>query len=634
MNMIIADFFAHDLDQARRWLANLARWVGPRLSSIRLFQCTDGLLASLELATAVNDPLVEALSVPLVACGKIMRIDGQIPGHAGAAVQNIDEALPSRLVGEYAVLAYDGRNRVLHAFVDVHQTYFIYYHTHGSNVIASNDIRALLLRTDVPMSINARKVAATLTPAMVVGDSDMMDEDTYWTGIARVGPATCVSFTPRGVTRKRYWVPPFERRTRMSTPEFAEELRSVLSVAIKDRIPFAGPVGVEVSGGIDSAAVAATLASLGTENVHAFTCGFESSDQLRSNDLSLASNAIAQWGFEAHALFCERLSQYSGLGADSRWTGFVNGPDVRAFGRVADAEAHLFRTLGVKTVFSGDGGDFTVGGSRYLLDWFIRERRWSEAAAIAGEASGTMLGRALYTWRFGVTPLLPRFASNKAYRSMIWPEFGPASIPGYVVHQARNRPVSLASETMFKSKDWSQRSTLDLLFPPLPFIETKTTWVELTFPYYDVRVIEFALTTPPDVLYDAVTSGLPLYARTRRLMRAAFTGAIPDDIRLRMTKTKYGSPMRLLLQNSARDLRRIFGDAQAKVYERELVEPQAFRDELERALYLAQHPNWIPGVQFKWLDSVIRLELWLRAVDCSRQELLARSRPGLEAEFD
>lgn len=143
---------------------------------------------------------------------------------------------------------------------------------------------------------------------------------------------------------------------------------------------------------------------------------------------------------------------------------------------------------------------------------------------------------------------------------------------------------------------------IDLMFPPLPYIETKSLWIELTFPYYDVRVIEFALTAPPDFLYDAVTPGLPTYARTRKLVRAALAGVIPDDIRLRVTKTKYGSPMRLLLQNSAGDIQRIFGESQAKVYEMGLIRRREFLHELQRALYLAQHPNWIPGFRFKWLD--------------------------------
>ncbi len=86
-------------------------------------------------------------------------------------------------------------------------------------------------------------------------------------GVRKLPPATMLMIEPDGTRReRRYWDPPFERdpaRADWSERDWADAVHEALRVAVERRMVADVPVGVLLSGGLDSSLIVALLAEYG-----------------------------------------------------------------------------------------------------------------------------------------------------------------------------------------------------------------------------------------------------------------------------------------------------------------------------------------------------------------------------------
>jgi asparagine synthase (glutamine-hydrolysing) len=104
---------------------------------------------------------------------------------------------------------------------------------------------------------------------------------TILTGIRKLPPATVRTIHADGTgTEHRYWRPSHSRRAEhhdMSARDWADEVLASLRRAVRRRMVADVPVGVLLSGGLDSSVVVALLAEGGQHGLRTFSVGFESS---------------------------------------------------------------------------------------------------------------------------------------------------------------------------------------------------------------------------------------------------------------------------------------------------------------------------------------------------------------------
>jgi asparagine synthase (glutamine-hydrolysing) len=102
---------------------------------------------------------------------------------------------------------------------------------------------------------------------------------TILNGVRRVEPATLMRITPDGaITQKRYWEPSYARDSAhegMSSEEWSEAVLERLREAVMRRMVADVPVGVLLSGGLDSSLIVALLADAGQKDLATFSVGFE-----------------------------------------------------------------------------------------------------------------------------------------------------------------------------------------------------------------------------------------------------------------------------------------------------------------------------------------------------------------------
>lgn len=192
---------------------------------------------------------------------------------------------------------------------------------------------------------------------------------TIYTHISQLAPGYALSFHSEGPRRhfqkRQYWKPDFTRKTAQPYEDACKGLREAMTASVRDRLISDVPLGVFLSGGLDSAIIAGLAAEQIEGPLKCFTIGFEeqSYDERESAAATAAHiRQFARYGFE-HRVKTVNPCDFESLE-------FL----VKQFGEpFADASMlptyllSRFARGEVKVALSGDGADELFGGyERYL----------------------------------------------------------------------------------------------------------------------------------------------------------------------------------------------------------------------------------------------------------------------------
>lgn len=185
--------------------------------------------------------------------------DGQV---MLGALLHYGEQGPERLIGDFAYALWDYRLGELRLARDALGMRALYYRVEPNRVLFATEVKQILTAEGVPRRLNEHAVAWHLagmqTPPGCV----------FYHGIDEVKPAEEVVVGARGgaaaaVRRRIFWRPDPRRRIRYRhDAEYAEHLRELLVEAVRCRLRARSPVGVSLSGGMDSASIASVAGRL------------------------------------------------------------------------------------------------------------------------------------------------------------------------------------------------------------------------------------------------------------------------------------------------------------------------------------------------------------------------------------
>lgn len=227
----------------------------------------------------------------------------------------------------------------------------------------SSEIRALLATGLSSREISPEGVATYLSagsceePLTILRDVRMLPPGTY--ALVKDGV----------VTHHAYWRPVFESQVQ-TYEEAVEVVRPVLREAIELRLVADVPIGVFLSGGIDSSVVAGIAAKRATEPLHTFNVGFRERDHDESDFASEFSRAI---GCRHHALLLESSEAVRRIEEAARAQDQPSADGINTF-FVAEA----VRKTGITVALSGLGGDEVFAGYRNFR--YFEAAKWFAGA--------------------------------------------------------------------------------------------------------------------------------------------------------------------------------------------------------------------------------------------------------------
>lgn len=302
-----------------------------------------------------------------------------------------------RFNGQWAFALWDRRADTVILSRDPFGIRPLYYAHLGNTLVFASEIKALMCEPRLPRALRPAGLAATYTLWTPPPD------ETVFEGVHQLPPGS-LGFARAGragLSIKRYWQPSFDAAAAgPGTPvgraggvgPAAEELRAAISDSVRLRFERSDvPVGVYISGGIDSSIVAQTLSETGAR-YSAFSLGFEDEEF----DESEHQDALA-----AHlGIDVDRVSV-------SREDVTAAFPDVvyhaeQPVLRTAPAPLKLLarhvRSRDYRVVLTGEGADELFAGYDLFREHLIR-RLQAAGASTGNHGSNGDGGHGLYEWQ-------------------------------------------------------------------------------------------------------------------------------------------------------------------------------------------------------------------------------------------
>jgi asparagine synthase (glutamine-hydrolysing) len=178
----------------------------------------------------------------------------------------------ARLDGMFAFALWDGRRRRLLLARDAFGKKPLYYAAEPDRLVFASEVKGLLA-AGVPAAMDESCLGEYLAFGYVPTPR------TLFRGIRKLPPASWMVVDAEGAHEPRqYWQPRFPApgaASSVSEDEAVERVRGLLTDAVRKRLVADVPLGVLLSGGVDSSAVAALMARLVPGRVKTFTVGFE-----------------------------------------------------------------------------------------------------------------------------------------------------------------------------------------------------------------------------------------------------------------------------------------------------------------------------------------------------------------------
>ena len=195
---------------------------------------------------------------------------------------------------------------------------------------------------------------------------------TIYRQIRKLPPAHVLVRDAAGTRVSRYWSLEYQPKLRISEEEAAEEVRRLLTDAVRKRLISEVPLGAFLSGGVDSSAVVAIMAGLIGDRVKTFAIGF---DDPRFNELPHARRVAEKYGCEHHE-FEVRPRAIEVLPSLVRHYGepYADSSAIPSFYLAKLTRQH------VTVALNGDGGDESFGGYGWHLGSRLAER-WQQVPA-------------------------------------------------------------------------------------------------------------------------------------------------------------------------------------------------------------------------------------------------------------
>ena len=173
----------------------------------------------------------------------------------------------------------------------------IYYYRNGRFLAFASEIKSLLEIASVPREVDPEALDLYLSLRYVPGPRTMFKN------IFRLQPGHVLVADESGVRTRKYWDIEYPDPEPRSPEYLLDRFRELLDESVRLRLLSEVPLGVFLSGGLDSSAILATMSRIaGGERVKTFSVGYEASgaEQAAANEFEYARLAADAFGAEHH----------------------------------------------------------------------------------------------------------------------------------------------------------------------------------------------------------------------------------------------------------------------------------------------------------------------------------------------
>lgn len=504
----------------------------------------------------------------------------------------------SRLNGIFAFALLDIYNDSLYLVRDQFGIKPLHYYQKNDLLVFGSEQKSLLLHPGVPRKLNKQALHLQLNLRYTQGD------ETLFEGIKRLPPAHYLKFKKGKAEIRRYWQLDYSNvNQNISEAEAIEGVHHYMKQAVKRQLISDVPIGVYLSGGLDSSAIVQKMHKLGVEQINTFTLGFnEPTDEFPD-----AERIAKHFGTNHHTLSLQMnpLEKFPQVlwHAEEPKINLLQGFNMSKF-----VKPH------VKVVLGGLGGDELFAGydihrftnpfnglHKYTPRWMQKIAQFKSQIVFALQnASGTL---SLDEYRRGMQMLLAlgdveKFYlivrntwdyDNSFYKKIYAPTyFSEAQNLNKVHHYfdklfARVNNLKALEQVLFAELQSKMMNDYLLVEDRMSMSNS----VEERVPFLDLDLVNFANSVP---LHLKIKQN-----QTKYLFRKAMENHLPPKI---ITKKKWGFTVNPYLQFK-KDLK----DVAQQILTRDFVEEQGIfnYNYIEKILNYKPHPKLRWHYNYLWV---------------------------------
>jgi asparagine synthase (glutamine-hydrolysing) len=259
----------------------------------------------------------------------------------------------SRFRGMFAFAIWDAREQTLFLARDRLGIKPLYYVERPFGGLAfASEVRALLATGAAERRLSPSAIASYFAFGAVSGPGAIID------GIHSVPAGHTLTLRHGRSTLARYWEVPLERASHATFEDEAREVGAILKDAVRLRLIADVPVGIFLSGGIDSSVLVALATAPGAAPVHTFTVTF---DEALYSEAAYAAEVARRYGCTHQQVHLP--AEQAAMAIDSA-VGALDQPSSDGVNTYFVSRAA--REAGFAVALSGLGGDELFAGYGYF----------------------------------------------------------------------------------------------------------------------------------------------------------------------------------------------------------------------------------------------------------------------------
>ncbi len=408
-----------------------------------------------------------------------------------------------------------------------------YVHDEQGSLYFGSEIKTLLEASAVKPELNYNAL-----PDQFANHGTSKDE-TLFRGVKRLLPGHTLTWKDGKLEIKKFWDINYEPKHVETDAKFIEEWRDLFKHSVKLRLMADVPLGMFLSGGIDSSAIAAMMSTMVDEPIKTFSVGFK---EREANEFEYARIVANKYKTDHHEITITPEQFFAELPKliwhEDEPIGFVASVPLYFVSKLAQEH--------VKVVLTGEGSDEIMAGyGRYskavqlisygekyesLTPKFLRSAIKAGANKVGGKLTRTFLTRE--------SDIENLFLDNFAI-------FGKKMQEKLFSAETKSKIAEI--NPYYYQNEWLAKTDAEEVLDQLLYVDSKTYLHELLMkqdqmsmaasiesrvPFLDHKLVEFTAQMPINMKLRGDT--------TKFLLKEAMKGILPDEI---LYRQKMGFPV-------------------------------------------------------------------------------------------
>ncbi len=429
------------------------------------------------------------------------------------------DACLDRFNGMWAFVIYDKIENKLFGARDRFGVKPFYYLYNKQSFVYASDINAIVGLDKSELSINKQ----TMLDYLVFNRTDQT-ENTFYQQIRKIPHGYKFYLDCDGLVLKQWYNLKMSITKPFMNPE---EYLDVFTSSINLRLRSDVPVGICLSGGLDSSSIVSTLISkFGKNDIHTFSAVYSQGEKGdESKFINLYKHQLTNMHYTtptAQSLFDETEDFINAIGEPVASTSPYAQYKVMQL-----AKEHVVVTL------DGQGADEQLAGYHYFFGFYFKELLQRADLAKLGKEMILYLNQ--HKSVFGIKSMIYFLLPSSSRTKLRVSEFGYLN-PDFVSQYLATNQVS---DNLYSSKSLQEALLNHFEFK----LEHLLKWedrnsmhfsLEARVPFLDYRLVERTLATKSEMI---IKNGM-----TKHILRQAMKGILPEEIRLRQDKIGFGTP--------------------------------------------------------------------------------------------